>query len=135
MQTLLLLCLKVILALEVALIIKRLMYQRLKVFHLVRQTQFQPHIALNLVIQNQTAPQRILVMTLTTVDFQICHCKMSKKGGSSQVSQVFFVSLCTFFFFFVCVPGRVRGIIHTISIIYLYKCTSGMFMQSHAMSW
>ena len=64
----------------------------------MRQAQFQPQIALNLVIQNQTVPQQILVMILTTVDFQICHGKMSKKGRSSQVSQVFYlVYLCTFF--------------------------------------
>ena len=44
-----------------------------------------------------TVPQRIVVMTLTTVGFQICHGKMSKKSGSSQVSQVFFVYLCTLF--------------------------------------
>ena len=75
------------------------MYQRLKGFHLVIQAQFQPdiHVALSLVIQSQAVPQRILVMTLTTVDFQICRGKTSKKGGSSQVSEVFFVYLCTFF--------------------------------------
>ena len=54
-------------------------------------------IAMSLVMQNQTVPQRILVMNLTTVDFQICHGKMSKKGGSSQVSQALFVYLCDLF--------------------------------------
>ena len=69
-----------------------------------------------IVIQNQTVPQRIIVLTLTTVDFQICHGKMSKNSGSSQVSQVFFVCLCTFLLF--CVAGRVQGISHTFSIMY-----------------
>ena len=41
--------------------------------------QFQPHRALSQVVQNQTVLQRILVITLTTVDFQIFHYKMSKK--------------------------------------------------------
>ena len=92
------------------------MYQRLKGFHLVIQAQFQLHIALSLVMQNLTVPQRILVMTLTTVDFQICHGNMSKKGGSSQVSQVFF--WIPVYLFFVCVPGRVQRISHTFSIMY-----------------
>ena len=81
---LLLLC-QMILALEVELIMKRLIYQRVKNFHLVRQAQFQPYITLSLVIQNQTVPHRIQAMTLTTVDFLICHGRMSKNSGSSQV--------------------------------------------------
>ena len=108
---------KVILALEVALIMKRLMYQRWKGFHLVRHAQFQPHIPVSLVVQNQTVPRRILVITLITADFQFCHYKMSKKSGSSHVSEVFFVYLCTFLFF-CCVLGRVQGISHTFRIMY-----------------
>ena len=60
---------------------KRLMYQRLKGFHFSETSSvpapysFEP--------SGQTVPQRILVMTLTTVDFQVCHRKMSKKSGSS----------------------------------------------------
>ena len=78
------------------------------------------HIGLSLVIQNQTVPQRILVMTLTTVDFQTCHGKMSKKGGSSQARQVF---LCTCVPFFVCTWKRTR---HQPYIQYLYiTCSYG----------
>ena len=66
------------------------------------------------------------MITLTTVDFQICQGKMSKKGGNSQVSQVFFgvpVYLFGFLFFcfFLYVPGRVQGISYTFSIMYLYS--------------
>ena len=73
-------------------------------------------------IRNQTVPQGFVVMILTTVEFQICQCKMSKKGGSSQVSQVFFVSVCTFLFFLLCVPGRVQGFSHAYHQYYVYTC-------------
>ena len=70
------------------------MYQKLKGFHSVKQAQFQPHIALSLVVQNQTAPQRTLVITITAVDFQICHRKLSKKSGSTGKSSILCVPFC-----------------------------------------
>ena len=54
------------------------------------------------------------MITLITVDFQICHGKMSKKSGSSQVSQVF---LCLPMYL-LCVPEGVQGISHTFSFMY-----------------
>ena len=117
-----------ILALEVALIMKRLMYQRWKGFHLVRHAQFWLHIALNLVVQNQTVSHRILVITLITADFQISHYKMSKKSGSSHVSQVF-ICVPVYFFvaFLLCTWKSTRHQLYVQYYVLIHVRTSSFF--------
>ena len=68
---------------EEALMLRRLMNQRLNGPQVVRQTSFQLPTALSLVVQSMTVLQQIPVMTLSTTDFQICH---SKKSNSSQAN-------------------------------------------------